>query len=85
MDHAAQAPTRATIPSHNEPAAGWQHKAVMASVNDLLKLFMRQAELERAMKRPGGARVIDERELNAVREKLAQVPDAVKARAAAGS
>jgi hypothetical protein len=50
----------------------------MQSVNDLLRLFMRQAELERAMKQPGGARVIDERELNSVREELAQFPEAVK-------
>jgi hypothetical protein len=28
----------------------------MESVNDLLKLFMRQAELERAAKQPGEAR-----------------------------
>jgi hypothetical protein len=50
----------------------------MESINELLKLFMRQAELERAMKRPGGVRVIEERELNTVREKLARIPDAVK-------
>ena len=28
----------------------------MKSVNELLQLFMRQAELESAMKRPGGGR-----------------------------
>jgi len=50
----------------------------MESVNELLKLFMRQGELERAMKQPGGVRVIEERELNMVREKLARIPDAVK-------
>ena len=50
----------------------------MESVNDLLRLFMRQAELERAMKQPGGARVIDERELNRVREELAQFPEGVE-------
>ena len=55
-----------------------QYKAIMESVNELLKLFMRQAELERATKRPSGARVIEERELKAVGEKLARVPDAVK-------
>jgi hypothetical protein len=55
-----------------------QHKAIMESVNELLKLFMRQAELERAMKQPGGVRVIEERELKTVREKLARVPDAAK-------
>ncbi len=47
----------------------------MDSVNDLLKLFMRQAQLERSMKQPGGARVIDERELNDVRLKLARSRD----------
>lgn len=50
----------------------------MESVNDLLRLFMRQAELERVMKRPGGAPVIDERELDGVREELAQFAEAVK-------
>jgi hypothetical protein len=50
----------------------------MESVNELLKLFMRQGELERAMKQPGGVRVIEERELNTLREKLARLPDAVK-------
>jgi hypothetical protein len=57
----------------------------MQSVNELLELFMRQAQLERAMKQPGGARVIDARELDAVKEKLATFPDAVKRAAAAGS
>jgi hypothetical protein len=33
--------------------------------------------LERAMEQPGGARVIDERELNRVREELAQFPEGV--------
>jgi hypothetical protein len=39
---------------------------------------MRQAEVERAMKQPGGARVIDERKLNGVREELAPFPEGVK-------
>jgi hypothetical protein len=55
----------------------------MKSVNELLVLFMRQAQLERAMKQPGGARVIEERELNTVREKLAGFPDAMKRNIAA--
>ena len=50
----------------------------MKSVNELLGLFMRQAQLERAMRQPGGARVIDARELEAVKQKLAAVPEAVK-------
>jgi len=56
----------------------------MPTVNELLELFMRQAQLERAMKQPGGARVIDARELDAVKEQLAAFPDAVKRAAAAG-
>jgi hypothetical protein len=46
----------------------------MGSVNELLELFTRQAALERAMRRPGGARVTEERELLAVRGKLAKLP-----------
>jgi hypothetical protein len=48
----------------------------MKSVNELLELFMRQAELERAMRQPGGARVTEEQELHAVRQKLAKHPQA---------
>jgi hypothetical protein len=50
----------------------------MKSINELLELFMRQAQLERAMKQPGGARVVEERELHALRRKIAVVPDALK-------
>jgi hypothetical protein len=48
----------------------------MKSVNELLELFTRQAELEKAMRRPGGARVTEEQELLAVKRKLAKLPDA---------
>lgn len=51
----------------------------MKSVNELLQLFMRQAELENAMKRPGGARVIDEQELHAVRRRIAVFPETSRA------
>ncbi len=47
----------------------------MKSVNELLRLFMRQAELERAMRQPGGARVTQERELQVVRRRLAEFPE----------
>jgi hypothetical protein len=47
----------------------------MESVKELSELIMRQAELEKAMRSPGGARVIEERELLAVRQKLAQLPE----------
>jgi hypothetical protein len=55
----------------------------MQSVNELLELFMRQAQLERAMKQPGGARVIDAKELDAVKQKLAAFPEEAKRHAAA--
>lgn len=50
----------------------------MKSVNELLQLFMRQAELENAMKRPGGARVIDEQELHDVRRRIAVFPETAR-------
>ena len=49
----------------------------MKSANELLELFARQAELERAMRQPGGARIIEEQELLAVRRKLAELPEAM--------
>ena len=42
----------------------------MRSENDLLKLFARQAELEKAMRQPGGARVTEEQELLALKRKI---------------
>ncbi|HEY2145133.1 MAG TPA: hypothetical protein VGH12_03615 [Steroidobacteraceae bacterium] len=53
----------------------------MKSVNELLELFTRQAELENAMRQRGGARVTDEQELQAVKAQLAAVPDAMRAAA----
>ena len=50
----------------------------MKSVNELLKLFMRQAELESAMRQPGGARVIEEQELHAVRLRVAGFPEEMR-------
>jgi hypothetical protein len=50
----------------------------MKTVNELLKLFMRQAELEGAMRQPGGARVIEERELRAVRQRVADFPEEMR-------
>jgi hypothetical protein len=49
----------------------------MKSVNELLELVTRQAALEKAMRQPGGARVIEEQELLAVRRKLAKLPEAM--------
>jgi hypothetical protein len=50
----------------------------MKSVNELLVLFMRQAQLERAMKRRGGARVGEDQDLHVVRQKLEAYPEAAK-------
>ena len=49
----------------------------MESGNELLELFARQAELEKAMRQPGGARVTEEQELLAVKRKLAKLPEAI--------
>ena len=58
-------------PSHHT-VSGFGHRNVqMKSVNELLVLFMRQAQLERAMKQHGGARVGEEQELHVVRRRLA--------------
>jgi hypothetical protein len=43
----------------------------MQSGKELLELVARQAELEKAMRQPGGARIIEEQELLALRRKLA--------------
>jgi hypothetical protein len=43
----------------------------MQSGTEMLELLARQAELEKAMRQPGGARIIEEQELLAVRKKLA--------------
>jgi hypothetical protein len=50
----------------------------MKSVNELLKLFMRQAELESAMRQPGGARVTEEQELRVVRQRVAGFPEEMR-------
>jgi len=56
-------------------ASGFSHRNVhMKSVNELLVLFMRQAQLERAMKQRGGARVVEEQELHVLSRKLAAYP-----------
>ncbi len=45
-------------------------------VNELLLLFMRQAQLERAMKQRGGARVVEAQDLHVVRQKFAVYSEA---------
>jgi hypothetical protein len=43
---------------------GLQQGVIMQSVNELLRLFMRQARLERAMKQRDVARVAEERKFS---------------------
>jgi hypothetical protein len=62
------------IVGHEEPIESGER---MKSVNELLELFTRQAELEKAMRQPGGARVTEEQELLAVKRKLAKLPEAM--------
>jgi len=61
----------ARVAALSETVAG---SFIVKSINEALKLFLREAQLERTMKQPGGARVIDEQELLAVRRKLAAFP-----------
>jgi hypothetical protein len=51
----------------------------MEPLHEALRLIRRQAELEAAMRRPGGIRVTEERELFHLRAALTQFPAAVKA------
>jgi hypothetical protein len=51
----------------------------MDPLHEALNLIQRQASLERAMRRPGGIRVTEERELLQLRETLTRFPAAVRA------
>ncbi len=57
----------------------------MEPIHEALRLLKRHAELEAAMRRPGGIRVTEERELFQLRNALTQFPAAVKAIVEAGS
>ena len=48
-------------------------------LHEALRLIKRQTELENAMRRPGGIRVTEERELFQLRQALTQYPAAVSA------
>jgi hypothetical protein len=48
-------------------------------IHEALRLIKRQTELENAMRRPGGIRVTEERELFQLRQALTQYPAAVTA------
>ncbi len=51
----------------------------MEPLHEALRLIKRQTELENAMRRPGGIRVTEERELCQLRHALTQYPAAVSA------
>ena len=51
----------------------------MEPPSEPLRLLRRQSELEEAMRRPGGIRVAEERELDQLRDRLQKYPAAVRA------
>ena len=51
----------------------------MEPLHEALRLIKRQTQLENAMRRPGGIRVTEERELFQLRHALTQYPAAVTA------
>ena len=51
----------------------------MEPLNEALRLLRRQAEIENAMRGPGGIRVTAERELHEIRQTLTRYPGAVRA------
>jgi hypothetical protein len=57
---------------------GLQYGVIMQSVNELLRVFMLQARLERAMKQRHGARVEEERKFGGMRQSFAAFPESMK-------
>ena len=51
----------------------------MQTVSEALDLLKRQAELESAMRQPGGIRITEEQELQVLRRRLAEFPEAMRA------
>jgi hypothetical protein len=49
----------------------------MQTIDDTLTLLRRQAEIESAMKHPGGIRITEEQELHTIRRQLERFPEAV--------
>jgi hypothetical protein len=50
----------------------------METGTDVQRLLRRHREIRQAMRRPGGVRIIEERELYAIREQLKSVPAAMQ-------
>ena len=51
----------------------------MQTINDTIRLLRRQADLERAMRKPGGIRITEEQELILLKRRLEQYPAAASA------
>ena len=51
----------------------------METISTVLDLLKRQAKLEEGLRKPGGIRVTEEREIYALREHLQRYPQAVTA------
>lgn len=50
----------------------------MESRTDVQRLLRRHREIRRAMRQPGGVRILEERELYAIREQLRSIPAAMQ-------
>jgi hypothetical protein len=51
----------------------------MQTINEAIRLLRRQAELEAAMRKPGGIRITEEQELVMLRRRLTEYPEAAQA------
>jgi hypothetical protein len=51
----------------------------MQTINDAIRLIRRQADLEAAMRKPGGIRITEEQELVMLKRRLAEYPEAALA------
>jgi len=51
----------------------------MQTINEAIRLLRRQAELEAAMRKPGGIRITEEQELLMLKRRLAEYPQAASA------
>ena len=50
----------------------------MENRTELQRLLRRHREIRQAMRQPGGVRILEERELYAIREQLKSIPAAVQ-------
>ena len=51
----------------------------MQTINEALRLLRRQADLEAAMRKPGGIRITEEQELIMLKRRLTEYPEAALA------